>query len=116
MSYRIIPLVVCLMVLLVSPVYALAETPSPAQAAETLRADLLRAQLALTQDAAEAQRLITTAQETYKARLAAGLAQSAPEAQQRIQAGFVAANKALPDGDGSRPNMVRAAGGQLSIG
>jgi high-affinity iron transporter len=108
MIYRIIPLVVCLIVLLFSPVYALAETPSPAQAAETLRAGLLQAQLALTQDAAEAQRLITGAQKTYKTLLAAKLAQSAPEAHRRIQAGFVAANEALPGGDGPALALARA--------
>jgi FTR1 family protein len=94
--------------LLFSPGVTGAKNPSPAQAAETLRAGLLQAQLALTGDPAEAQRWVAEARETYADLLAARLAEAAPETQRRIEANFAAAEKAVRANDGSALAMARA--------
>ena len=108
MTRRITLAILTLIILLLSPPYALAESPTPAQAAETLRVDLLQAQLALTNNPAEAQRLVTRAQEAYNGVLSDSLVEAAPEAHQRIQAGFTAVEAALAANDGPALALARA--------
>jgi high-affinity iron transporter len=104
----IVPLLLTFCVLLLIPGHSLAQEPSPAQAAETLRAALLQAQLTLTADPVEAQHQVAEARETYANLLAATLVEAAPETQRRIEAGFVAAAESLTEGDGSVLAMARA--------
>jgi high-affinity iron transporter len=108
MIRRIILLVLALLALLFMSPFVLAETVSPAQAAEKLRADLLQGQLDLGNNPVEARRLVTGAQETYVEGLASILAKRAPEAHQRIQAGFAAAEAALTPNDGPALAAARA--------
>jgi high-affinity iron transporter len=86
----------------------LAKNPSPAQAAETVRTELLQAQLALAANPAEAQRRVAGAHQMYSDSLAAALAKAAPEAQRQVEAGFVAAEVALAANDGPALAMARA--------
>ncbi|MBI1878137.1 MAG: hypothetical protein HYR94_07910 [Chloroflexi bacterium] len=108
MPYRLTQALLTLMLLLTIPAYAQAETSSPAQAAETLRTDLLQAQLALTNDPAEAQQFVVGAKALYQDALADRLAEAVPEAHQRIQAGFAAAEKALATNDDPALAIARA--------
>ena len=97
-----------LTILIAYPCLRSGRKPTPAQAAETLRADLLQAQLALTNNPAEAQRLVSGAQEVYDSELADSLVEAAPETHQRIQAGFTAAEEALATNDGPALALARA--------
>ncbi len=108
MTRRLMLMLLTLFALLLTPEYTLAGTPAPAEAAETLRTDLLQAQLALSNDPAEARRLVSGAQESYQAALADLLTQVTPEAHRRVQAGFAAAEQALAANDGPALAIARA--------
>lgn len=108
MTRRLMLMLLTLFALLLTSEYTLAGTPAPAEAAETLRTDLLQAQLALSNDPAEARRLVAGAQESYQAALADLLTQVTPEAHRRVQAGFVAAEQALAANDGLALAIARA--------
>lgn len=108
MTRHVMLMMLTLFGLLLSPSYTWAKNPSPAQAAENLRTNLLQAQLALTGDPAEAQRWVAEARETYADLLAARLAEAAPETRQRIEAGFAAAEEALTANDSLALAMARA--------
>lgn len=72
---------------------------APAQVAEQIRAALADAQFALADDAEQARALLETARGAYTGSFAATLAQALPSADQRIQAGFRAAEQALNSDD-----------------
>lgn len=108
MTRRLMLMLLTLFALLLTSEYTLAGTPAPAEAAETLRTDLLQAQLALSNDPAEARRLVSGAQESYQAALADLLTQVTPEAHRRVQAGFAAAEQALAANDGPALAIARA--------
>lgn len=97
-----------LALLLAGPVCATAPGPSPLTSAEAVRSDLLRAQLALSHDAASASRFVASATQTYQRDLAGPLAQVAPDDQERAAQGLAAASQALAGGDEAGLATARA--------
>jgi high-affinity iron transporter len=108
MLYRLTLVLVSLIILGFVPAQGLAESLSPAQTGESLRADLLQAQLALLNTPAEARRLVADAQTLYQDTLANSLVKVAPQAHQRIQAGFAAAEESIAAKDERGLAMARA--------
>ncbi len=106
--HMFIPLLLTLWALWLIPGYSLAQNPSPAQAAETLRTALLQAQLTLPSEPVEAQRQVAEARDTYIRLLAAPLTKAAPETHRRIEAGFAAAETALETQDAPALAVARA--------
>lgn len=78
---------------------AVADEPAPSQAAETMRTNLLQAQLALTTDNREGQRLLAEAVNQYKTALAPVLNEKVAAAASAAQTGLTAAEQALTEGD-----------------
>ena len=97
-----------LLALLLAPSAARAESASPAQVAETIRAGLTQAQLALAGEPSAAGRQLAQAHSAYVDGLAERLAVPAPGADARARAGFAAAQVALESGDGPAFAAARA--------
>jgi len=95
MKCRLTGSIVCLLVCLLLPAVAIGQSDSPAHAADTLRSALIQAQLTLPSDLSNAQQALATAQTTYHAALAPVLLRAAPDAGERVQAGFDAAEQAI---------------------
>lgn len=76
-----------------------AQSSTPAQTAETIRAALADAQFALANDPTAARQSLAQAETTYADPFADTLAAAAPQADQRIRAGLDAAAQALDAGD-----------------
>lgn len=85
-----------------------ANSPIPANAAETLRTALFQAQVTLASDPAAAQSQIETAAALYAGAWAQPLAQDAPTADQRVKAGLAAAQQAVQAGDVNALAVARA--------
>jgi nucleoside diphosphate kinase len=85
-----------------------AQTPTPGQLAEQIRSDLTRAQLALSDDAAEAGRLLAEAEGRYSSALALAMAPLAPAADESARKGFADAAAAVAAGDGPGFAAARA--------
>ena len=81
---------------------------APAEAAEMIRAQLVRAQLAWRDDPARAATLLAEAQATYDDQLAGPLARDAAAPHARVVAGFAAAQQALPAADATGFAAARA--------
>jgi high-affinity iron transporter len=81
--------------------HAATQTPgsTPGDGAESVRANLSRAQIALSSDAAAAQNALSRAEDAYGAILAHPLGQIAPEVNARMQAGLKAADESVREGD-----------------
>jgi high-affinity iron transporter len=77
-----------------------AASPGPAQVAESVRADLLQAQLAIGQRQEEAQRLVAAARATYERALSGVLAQDVAAVHAQILQEFARADEAVQQGDG----------------
>lgn len=87
---------------------ARAASPSPAQTAETLRAALFAAQLALTRDTAESAAQLEIAQTAYAGEFAETLAAADPQADERIRSGFQTLETALAVPDAPTFSAARA--------
>ncbi len=85
-----------------------AQQPTPGQAAETVRAALVQAQLAMSDDPQAAAVHLTTAQMVYAEALAATLRRDAPAADARIRVGLTWAEQALAAGNGPAFAAARA--------
>ncbi len=83
---------------------------SPAESAESIRADLVQAQLALTSDPQAASGLVRKAEAAYRAGMMLTLGQSAPEANQRTLSGFASLSASLTEG-----NPVTFAGARAQV-
>ncbi len=94
--------------LLLIPTNAWAAAPTPAQAAETLRARLLQGQLSLAHDPAAALADLESARASYTASLAAPILAAAPSASQRIDRAWLAAEQALETTNGPDFAAARA--------
>jgi high-affinity iron transporter len=81
------------------PSSVFAQAPEPAPLAEAIRTDLLRAQLALADEPAEAQRLLAEAEGRYSTALALAMAPVVPAADKSARAGFAEAAAAIAAGD-----------------
>jgi high-affinity iron transporter len=99
MSRRIRIVALVLLALALAPGLASAEGPTPAQAAEQVRAGLARAQLRLADQPGEARDLLVAARATYDKALNEPLSKIAPAAAERARDGFAAAESALNVGD-----------------
>jgi high-affinity iron transporter len=95
-------------VLLIGAPQLHAQQPVPAQAAETVRAALVQAQLAMADDPQSAAAHLTTAQTVYAEALAAPLRRDAAAADARIRAGLAQAEQALTAADGPAFAAARA--------
>jgi high-affinity iron transporter len=96
-----------LTLLILSPLSALAQAEAPiAPAAETIRANLTQAQLALLTDPAEARERLQAAEQLYAGTIAPELGAAAPDAAARVSVGFEAATRALESGD--KPGFAAA--------
>jgi high-affinity iron transporter len=93
--------------LLVAPLAAHAEPVPPGQAAESIRASLTEAQLAIASDPGGARERLAAAQATYDG-LAGQLTAAAPQAAARAEAGFAAATQALESGNAPAFAAARA--------
>jgi high-affinity iron transporter len=98
MSRRIRAVALALLALALVPGLASATGPTPAQAAEQIRAGLTRAQLLLIEQPDAARELLATARTTYGQTLDGPLSSAAPSAAQRARDGFAIANRALAAG------------------
>ncbi len=99
--------IILLTLIMLTPAHALAAPPAPARDAEDVRAALLQAQLRLTSDPQTARSALDAASAAYQHTLAAAL-EAAPEAAQRAEAGFAAADLAISAGDAPALAAARA--------
>ncbi|HYF64330.1 MAG TPA: iron permease, partial [Herpetosiphonaceae bacterium] len=88
-----------LLALFIAPLGAWAADVTPAQAAETLRSSLLRAQLDLARDPQSSQAALATARSAYDSALAPSLEAAAPAEAARIAGAWDSAGAALAAGD-----------------
>jgi len=98
MSRRIRIVALALLTLALVPGLASAAGPTPAQAAEQVRAGLARAQIRMADQPDEARGLLVVARATYDEVLDAPLSNVAPAAAARARVGFVAGERALDEG------------------
>ena len=77
------------------PAATFAQTPAPAQSAETIRTALVSAQISLASDPTAAQKALATAQATYLSDLAAPLRTADAQTAARVMAGLADAQQAL---------------------
>lgn len=87
------------LVIAVLPLHSTAVELAPGQQAETIRAALLQAQLALVDDPNAARAAVVAARTAYGGRFAQTLGDVAPEADQRVRAGLAQAEEAIGAGD-----------------
>lgn len=92
-------LLLLLAVVLCAPALAAETSTTPVSAAETIRTELLAAQLALASDAAQAQAALSRAQAAYTAEFAQTIAAADPAIATRISEGFTTATQAVQNGD-----------------
>src|SRR5919109_4556382 len=78
---------------------AAAASTSPAQAAESIRASLVKAQLSLATDSSAATALVREAESTYQTELSDQITSSAPDAHERILVAFKDLSKSAARGD-----------------
>ena len=106
---RRLPLILLALALLLAYAPAVSAAPiAPAQAAETVRAELVQAQLALGSDPSAAQAALDSAQSAYTGTLAEPFASTLPEIDARARAGFAAAQRALEASDAPAFAAARA--------
>ena len=106
---RRLPLILLALALLLAYAPAVSAAPiAPAQAAETVRAELVQAQLALGSDPSAAQAALDAAQSAYTGTLAEPFASTLPEIDARARAGFAAAQRALEASDAPAFAAARA--------
>src|SRR5829696_4710253 len=107
MRKHAIAAVIAILIVLLLPLSALAQSEAPlASQAETIRSELTQAQLALLTDPVAARQRLDTAQQLYAGALAPALAAAAPDAATRARSGFVAATRALANGN--KPSFAAA--------
>lgn len=113
-SYRNLAILALVFLLLALPSPAAAQSNDleagapPVTAAEALRSTLVQVQMEQPYDLAAARASLAAAEQRYDETFASAFAQAAPAAQQRIAAGFAAAEQALIAGDG--PALAAARG------
>jgi high-affinity iron transporter len=89
------------------PLSALAQSEAPfASQAETIRSELMQAQLALLTEPAAARQRLDAVQQLYTGALGPALDAAAPDAAARARGGFAAATRALDAGD--KPGFAAA--------
>jgi high-affinity iron transporter len=122
MNRRIRFVALALLALALAPGLAGAAGPTPAQAAEQVRAGLTRAQMRLADEPDEARGLLVAARATYGDVLDEPLSSVAPAAAERARDGFAAAERALnasavPAFAGARAQVWTAllAGGYMTV-